>query len=635
MNQDPSAPRSVLWWCLSAILIAASIFHFYAAGYGVYAGTTQRSIHWMFMSVPLFFMYGAKGARARGERPTVIDVLWAAVSFVSGFYILWTWEEKAVSVEEIETIDLVLGIAMIAVSLESARRAVSVFLPATASLFLLYAYFGPYMPGVFAHKGYTIERIVEHLYIVTEGIYGIPMGISATFIAVFVLFGAFLNSFGAGTFFVDLSYSLAGRFRGGPAKTAVVASALMGTISGSPVANVVTTGSFTIPLMIKTGYRARVAGAIEACASTGGMFTPPVMGAGAFIMAEYLQTNYGSVALSAAVPAFLFYLSLLLLVDAEAAKTGMKRIPVSELSPALKTLLGGAHHLVPLLAIIVFIVLGYSPMKTAFWAIMLVVVFSFVRNPQRPGLRHFLVALEDGARSVMPIAAACASAGIIVGVVSLTGLGNTLSIVLIQFTGGYLIVALVFTMLAALVLGCGVPPTAVYVIMAALAVPSLIKFGMLPVSAHFFVFYFGCVGAITPPVALASYAAAGISKSSPVETGAAAFRFGLIGFIIPFVFAYSPALLAVGSWPEIIQASVTAVFGVIFFCAAIQGYLIYEIPLLSRLIFAVGAILLLKEGTWTDLAGLGVGGTAWAVVVMRKPTGGSLEAGPDSPRGFR
>ncbi|MEE9276394.1 MAG: TRAP transporter permease, partial [bacterium] len=562
MSQAPDAPRSLLSGVISAILIAASLFHFYAAGYGVYAGTTQRSIHWMFMSVPLFLLYGAGGARARGERPTFFDILWALASLVSGLYILLTWEEKAMSVEEISPVDLALGIAMIAVSLEAARRAVSIFLPATAFLFLLYAYFGPYMPGVFIHKGYSVERLVEHLYIVTEGIYGIPMGISATFIAVFVLFGAFLNGFGAGTFFVDISYAIAGRFRGGPAKTAVVSSALMGTISGSPVANVVTTGSFTIPLMIKTGYRAKIAGAIEACASTGGMFTPPVMGAGAFIMAEYLGITYGEVALSAAMPAFLFYFCLILLVDAEAAKAGMKPLPAADLPAPGRTLLRGGHHNAPLLAIIVFILLGYSPMKTAFWAILLVVVFAYLRNPERPRLRTFLQALEGGARSVLPIAAACASAGIIVGVVSLTGLGNTLSTVLIGFTGGYLFIALVFTMLAALVLGCGVPPTAVYVIMAALAVPALIKFGLPPVSAHFFVFYYGCIGAITPPVALASYAAAGISRTSPVETGSAAFRFGLIGFIVPYIFAYSPALLAVGSWREVLLASGTAILGV-------------------------------------------------------------------------
>lgn len=565
------------------------------------------------MSVPLFFIYGAGRLRSWGERPTLFDVLWALASLVSGLYILLTWKQKALSLEGREPTEIFFGIVMILVSLEAARRTVSIFLPATACLFLLYAYFGPQMPGVLIHKGYSVGRIVEHLYVVTEGIYGIPMGISSTFIAVFVLFGAFLSSFGAGTFFNDISHSIAGRFRGGPAKTAVVASCLMGTISGSPVANVVTTGSFTIPLMIKTGYRKVVAGAIEACASTGGLFTPPVMGAGAFIMAEYLQVGYGTVALSAAIPALLYYLFLLLIVDAEAAKAGLKGLPVADLPSFRKTFLKGGHHLLALLTIIVFIVLGYSPMKTAFWGIVFVVTSAFLRNPERPKIQTFLQALEDGARHTMPIAAACASAGIIVGVVSLTGLGSTLSTVLLDLSGGYKFVALVFTMVAALILGCGVPTAAVYIIMAALTVPSLVAFGFHPVSAHFFVFYFGCIGTITPPVALSSYAAAGISGASPVETGFVAFRFGLIAFILPYFFAYNPALLAVGSWQDVLLATVTAIMGVVFFSSAVQGYLGHPINIPGRLLFAAAGLPLLKPGLWTDLLGLALALVAWGI----------------------
>ncbi|OGL59572.1 MAG: hypothetical protein A3I72_03520 [Candidatus Tectomicrobia bacterium RIFCSPLOWO2_02_FULL_70_19] len=611
MDRASNEPRSSLERGIFAVLAAASLFHLYTAGYGVYAGTVQRSVHWMFMSVPLFLLYGVKGTRRRGEAPTLLDGLWALVSLASGLYILFTWEERALAIGGGGPVEQFFGVVMILVSLEAARRTVGIFLPATAFAFLLYAYLGPYMPGVFIHKGYSVERLVEHLYVVPEGIYGIPMAISSTYIAAFVLFGAFLNSFGAGDFFISISYSLAGRFRGGPAKTAVVASALMGTISGSAVANVVGTGTFTIPLMIKTGYRRVVAGAVEACASTGGMFTPPVMAAGAFIMAEYLEVDYGSVALSAALPAFLYYLCLMLIVDAEAAKSGLRGFPASELPPLGKTFMGGGHYLVALLAIIVFILQGYSPMKTAFWAILLVVASAVLRDPGRLRIPVFIEALEKGALQVVPIAAACASAGIIVGVVSLTGLGDTLSTVLLKLSGGYKIMALVFTMLAALVLGCGVPPTAVYVIMASLTVPTLVSFGLLPLSAHFFVFYFGCIAAITPPVALASYAAAGISGASPVETGFVAFRFGLIAFVVPYIFAYSPALLAVGSWQEVLLAAVTAIVGVVFFSAAVQGYLGGWLSLPARLIYGAAALLLLEPGLWTDLAGLILGLIAW------------------------
>lgn len=620
MDRAAKERRSPLDRGIFAILAAASLFHLYTAGFGVYAGTVQRSVHWMFMSVPLFLLYGARGARrSGGRRPTLLDGLWALASLASGLYILFTWEERALAIGGGGPVEHFSGVIMILVSLEAARRTVGIFLPATAFAFLLYAYFGPYMPGVLIHKGYSIERLVEHLYVVPEGIYGIPMAISSTYIAAFVLFGAFLNSFGAGGFFIDISYSLAGRFRGGPAKTAVVASALMGTISGSAVANVVGTGTFTIPLMIKTGYRRVVAGAVEACASTGGMFTPPVMAAGAFIMAEYLEVDYGAVALAAALPAFLYYLCLMLIVDAEAVKSGLRGFPASELPPLGKTFLGGGHYLVALLAIIVFILQGYSPMKTAFWAIILVVASAVLRDPGRLRIPAFIEALEDGALQAAPIAAACASAGIIVGVVSLTGLGDTLSTVLLKLSGGYKFMALVFTMLAALVLGCGVPPTAVYVIMASLTVPTLVSFGFLPLSAHFFVFFFGCIGAITPPVALASYAAAGISGASPVETGFVAFRFGLIAFVVPFIFAYSPALLAVGSWQEVLLAAVTATVGVVFFSAAIQGYLGGWLGLPARLIYGAAALLLLEPGLWTDLAGLVLGLIAWRLPARPAP----------------
>ena len=493
---------------------------------------------------------------------------------------------------------------MIVIALEAARRSVSQFLSLTSLAFLLYAFFGPWMPGLFIHKGYSIERVVRQLYVVPEGIYGIPMGISATFIAVFVLFGAFLEQFGAGKFFIEISYALAGRYRGGPAKTAVISSALMGTISGSPVANVVTTGTFTIPLMIRTGYTRVYAGAIEACASTGGMFTPPVMGAAAFIMAEYLEIGYGSVALSASLPAFLYYLCLMLLVDAEAQKLGLKGLPASDLPSLWPTLKDGAHHLLPLAVIIAYIFQGHSPMQAAFMAILMVTVLAFLRSSERIRVSQFFVALERGADAAVPIAAACAAAGIIVGMISLTGLGSTLSTMLVSFSGGSKFAALVLVMLVAIILGCGMPPAAVYIIMAALTVPSLTRLGFEPLSAHFFAFYFSCVGAITPPVALASYAAAGISGASPVQTGVAAFRMGLIAFIIPFMFAYSPALLGKGTPMEVIVAFTTAIAGVLCFSVAVHGHWRRPLSFSSRVLFVLAALALLKPGIWTDLIGI-------------------------------
>jgi len=665
----------IIGWVTRLILITTSVLALYWSGYSATSPMDQRVLHWLFMGVAAFLVFGARRKGAARKRPTAIDWVFAIAILVSSLYILFTWEEKADLVDDPTWVETLLGATMFIAAMEAARRAIGPILPAFSALFLLYASFGPWMPGMFKHKGYAVERIVRDLYVISEGLYGIPMYVSSSFIIMFVLFGAFLAASGGGKFFIDLSHAVAGRFRGGPAKTAVLSSGLMGMVSGSPVGNVVTTGTFTIPLMRRMGYSPLLAGAIEACASTGGMFTPPVMGAGAFIMAEYLGISYGQVAVAAAIPAFLFYLAVLLFVDIEAVKRGMKGLPSSELPSAKKVFAESGYLALPLVMLIVFIVLGYSPMLTAFWAIFMVFIFLMMnmdavkralrgwpdgnrptpgrmckdsaymvlpllgmaaaiaagadpsaaacwaaigimglgslRVPSRTRVVQVFRSLEDGARNTLPVAAACAAAGIIVGVIGLTGVGVKFSSVILSFSGDWVVIALVFAMLSALVLGCGMPPTAVYIILAALTVPPLLKIGIHPVAAHMFVFHFATIGAITPPVALAAYAAATISKGNPMKTGFMAFRVGLIAYIVPFMFAYSPALVAQGPLHSIALHLGTAILGVIAICAALQGFFLKPFRLWARGVFLLSGILLVKGGAWSDGIGIGIGLAAY------------------------
>lgn len=650
---------------VSLVFVAAALFHLYVAGFGAFSAMTVRTLHWTVLSVPLFLLYrGRRGSSRRA--PTPADLLWALAALTSGLYIFWIWPDRMFLLGRLTPLDFWLGLLMILVVLEAARRTLGVFLPLVSLAFLLYAYFGPYMPGWLAHKGYGLERIIQELYITTGGIYGIPIGVSATFIIVFVLFGSFLQRSGGGQFFINAAYALAGRYRGGPAKTAVVSSALFGMISGSPVANVVTTGTFTIPLMKRVGYPPVMAAAVEACASTGGMFTPPVMGAAAFIIADFLQVPYSRIVLAAAIPAFLFYLAVFHHVDIEAVKRGIRGLPKDELPDLRATLRRGAHLVIPVVALIVLLVLGYSPMKTAFWSIVLVVFVGLVRQETRMAPRAVLGALEAGAQNTLSVAAACACAGIIVGVVGLTGVGVKFSAVILRLVektavvvpllaqvgfspetaqaGAVLLAsltALALGAVAALVLGCGIPPTAVYIIMASLAIPAMatslegVKVANAPLAAHFFAFHFATIGAITPPVALAAYAAAALAEADPFRTGLRAFRIGLVAYIVPFMFAYSPALLFEGPLSSVVQAFATATAGVLCVTAATEGFLVRPVHPWGRPILLIAGLLLIKPGLWTDLAGIGLAGATilLTAVAARSRRRYAVPAGPGTAEG--
>lgn len=591
----------VVYICLSAIYI-------YTAGFGTFSDMIQRCLLMTLCGAMVFLVKPIQFGRDKRQNAVTkaLDWLLAAAFTVPGIYIMAVWKDRVFKTGPTPSMDIVMGSVLIVLLLAATYKASGWPLVITSVVFLAYAMLGPYLPAVIAHRGESWKRIVNFLYVTTEGIFGIPAGIGATYIVIFVIFGAFLEAFGAGQWFVDMAYAVTGRFRGGPAKTAVVSSALMGMISGSPAANVVTTGTFTIPLMKRTGYKPHEAGAVESVASTGGMFTPPVMGAAAFMMAEYLQITYLEVSASAIVPAALFYLSVMLVIDAIAVKSNLKGLPKSDLPNAGQIMRERGQLCIPIIFVIGAVMLGWSPMKAAFWAVVVVLVVAMVNKETRPTPRKILKALESGSRSVSNVIITCATAGIIVGVISMTGLGAKLSYTLISISGGNVYIAAVLSALITIILGCGMPPTPVYVILATVLVPPLTELGVVPIAAHMFIFIFSCIGALTPPVAITAYTAAAIAKADANKTGWTAFRFGLVAYIIPFIFLLSPAILMVGTPIEIALAAVTAVLGVFCLTGAVEGYIFMFWGPVPRVLLGVAALLMLKPGIATDLIGLGI-----------------------------
>ena len=439
----------------------------------------------------------------------------------------------------------------------------------------------------------------------TEGIFGIPLGVSSSFVYLFILFGAVLNKTGMGKFFIDLSLALAGHTTGGPAKVAVIASGLMGSISGSSVANVVTTGSFTIPLMKSIGYNKDFAGAVEAAASTGGQIMPPVMGAAAFVMSEFLNIPYIKIAIAAVIPAIIYYVAVMITVHLEACKYNLTGLPRERLPKAKLVLKEKGHLIIPLIVLIYLLVRGFTPLFSSFWAIVLSLAASMVKKETRLDLKGFLGAFEDGARGALGVAAACASAGMVVGVVTLTGFGLKIASSVVALGRGNVILTLFFTMIASILLGMGLPTTAKYIVLSIMAAPALIRLGVLPLAAHMFILYFGVIADLTPPVAVAAYAGAGIAGGNTMRTGFQAVRLAVAGFIIPFIFAINPALMGLeGTIFKTIQLSITSIAGVLSLGAATTGYLLVKTELYERILLFISAILLISPDTLTDSIGI-------------------------------
>jgi len=507
--------KSRLW--RTVILVTATgaaAFHLFAAGVSPFTALVQRPVHLAFMAVLGFLGMGLvasndEGKVDTGERsgPSWLGVLLAVLTVLVCVYLASQNQELVRRSGSPTSLDLIAGTLAILLVLELARRTTGWGLVAVCILALLYAVAGPYLPGFLAHRGYNATRIIEHLFLSTEGIWGVPLGVSADFVYLFVLFGAVLDAAGGGALLIALADKVAGRTRGGPAKTAAVASALMGSLSGSAVANVVTTGTFTIPLMKRAGFRPYFAGAIEAAASTGGQLMPPIMGAGAFILATWTNISYVRVASAAIIPAILYYVALLAAIHFRAGRVGLKPTEGGDTEPVFDRL----HLLLPLAAIVTLLAIGRSPMRAAFWGVASGLTLTFLRSATRLGMHDLRRILEGAGRGAVQVAAACAAAGVVVGVASLTGIGLRMSELIVTLSGGNLLAALVLTALGSVVLGMGLPTTAAYVVLAALGAPALVELGVPLLAAHLFIFYFGAISNVTPPVSLAAFAASGIA----------------------------------------------------------------------------------------------------------------------------
>jgi len=594
---------------VSAIAIVTSLFHYYTAGFGILPAVQQRAVHLIFVMILAFLLRPASKKLSRFHLPWY-DVILALAGIGVGAYLLVNFKALLFRAGMPTPLDIAVGILAIILVLEITRRTIGPELPIVAIVFLVYAYLGPYIPSPLGHRGYSINSIVEHIFLTTEGIFGTPLGVSSTFVFLFILYGAFLDKTGVGQFFIDLAFAATGHMRGGPAKTAVLASGLMGSISGSSVANTVTTGAFTIPAMKRVGYSADFAGAVEAAASTGGQIMPPVMGAAAFIMSEMTGIPYLQIIKAAAIPAILYYLAVGTMVHFEALKKGLVGLPKHLLPDAKDTLRRGWHLLIPLIAILYFLLAGRSPFKAAYYSINIAVVVAVVgallRKERPMGIKDILKALENGARGAVGVAAACACAGIIVGVVTLTGLGLRFSSLVVSIGAGNIMLTLFMTMVASLILGMGLPTTAKYIILATMAAPALVQLGVPLIAAHLFVLYFGVIADITPPVALAAYAGAGISGGNATKTGFIALKLALAGFLIPYMFAISPALLLVDvTWLEAVHNIVTASIGIVALAAGVQSYLLTDTRLIERALLFLSAFALIDPGPLTDIVGIG------------------------------
>lgn len=590
---------------VAAIAITFSVFQLYTAIFGVLDAQLQRAIHLGFGLALAYLLYPFRRAWTRDHYFHPIDIVFAVLGAATPAYLVIQYRELITRAGTVSPVDTVVGGLGILLVIEATRRVVGLPMVTVVLAFIAYAFLGPYMPGVLAHRGLTPEQLIGHLYFTTEGIFGIPLGVSSTFIFLFILFGAYLESTGLGKFFIDLANAVAGWASGGPAKVAVLSSGLMGTVSGSSVANVVGTGSLTIPMMKKLGYNANFAGAVEAAASTGGQLMPPVMGAAAFLMAEFVGVPYIDVVKAAAIPALLYFTGVWLGVHFEAKRKKLKGIPRAELPNPLTLLKERGHLAIPLIVIVYLLVSGYTPMRAALVAIFLSILCAMLRKSTRMKPIEIVYGLERGAKGVLGVLVACASAGIIIGVVTKTGIGLRLASGLIDLAGGMLLPAMFFTMITAIVLGMGVPTTANYVITSTIAAPALEQMGVPVLAAHMFVFYFGIIADVTPPVALAAYAGAGISGGNALKTGVHASKLAIAAFIIPYVFVLSPVLLMVDATPlALVSVTLTALLGMIAISSALCGFLADHCRPYERLLLIIAGLLMIKPGGITDLVGL-------------------------------
>lgn len=586
------------------IALAMSLFHIYVLLIRPIDPWYFRILHVVFAGILIFFLLpGWKSAPK--DRLHFVDYLFILLLIIPTLYVFFTFDDWIFRAGVMPTtFDFYMSIIFVLTVIEMTRRSTGLPLAILSGIVIVYAYFGNYMPGILYHRGYSWDRIFTFL-LSLDGILSIPVMASATYIFIFVIFGAFVEASGSGKFFVELARCAAGRFRGGPGKVSILSSAMIGTASGSSVANVVIDGVFNIPMMKNGGFKAHIAAAIEAMNSNGGQIVPPVMGAGAFLMAELLGVPYSKVALAAVIPAIMYFTAAYWMIDFYAASAGLQGLRKEQLPIFRKIIWEKGYLLLSLFVLAIsLMIFFYSPSRSAMLAILTIIIVSWTRKDTRLGFKNIIQTLINGAKTSIEIAATCAAAGIIVGVLTQTGLGLKFAMIVITYSGGNLILALIFTMGIAIILGMGMPTTAAYAVSATMLAPALIQLGVPPIAAHLFIFYFACISSLTPPVALAAFAAAAISKSGPWLVGWHSMRFALAGFIIPYMFVYGPAMVLIGTPIEITSTLLTGLIGTLSLSASVQGWLLVRANYIERGILFFAALCLIKPGYVTDIIGI-------------------------------
>lgn len=621
---------------ISAILVAMSVYHFYASGFALIRELLHRGIHLSFVLGLVFLLFGFKKydpenlpskAWYRFDGVELLDIVFAVLAVGAALYLpLLPPEILAERVGNPSQSDVFMGTALLILTLEATRRSVGPTLPIIALVFILFALFGPYAPGALKHGGTSWLGLINHLYMTNQGIYGIAIGVMAQYVFLFILFGVLATRIGLGQLFIDMAMVIAGRYSGGPAKVAIFSSAFMGTISGSSIANTVTTGALTIPAMKRVGYPAHFAAAVEATASTGGQITPPILGAAAFIMVEYLEIPLRDILAAALFPALLHYFGIFIMVHLEAKKLGLRGLSADELPKAAVVLKQHWLSIIPLVILVYMILTGRTPDFAAVYGIIACVVVGFLNPVNRLTIKDLWGALAFGAKNTLAVGAAAATVGVVVGVVTLTGVGFRLGYVVVQtatdlgetvgsiwplayftVTQWALFFSLVLIAFSCIIMGAGIPTTATYIILVAVAAPALAQLQVEPIVAHFFVFYYGVLADITPPVALAAYAAAGIAGSNPFKTGNTAFRLGIAKALVPFVFVYSPALLLVANgftWAAFIITLIGAMLGIAAMGVAFSGYLFAPLKTAERWYVGLASFFFIAPGLIT--MGIGI-----------------------------
>lgn len=615
--ESASGTRNLTGWVryvFMTIAIIGALFHLYILNLNPIDPWVFRSTHLVFGTVLGFMLY--PGWRSKSNKIPLIDWILIIISIYIGYYIYANLDQIVFRFGVVPTdMDFYVALAGLLLVIEFTRRTSGWTLPILAFVFIAYVFLGPYLPGILNHNGYSLERFVTYVYGL-DGVFGVTTDVSSKYIILFIIFGAFLQMSGVGQYFMKVAFAVAGGLRGGPAKVAVFSSALMGMINGTSAGNVVATGSLTIPLMKKTGYPARFAAATEATASSGGQLLPPIMGAGAFLMAEITGIKYSEIIIAAAIPAILYFTSVYFMVDFQAVKSGLVGLSRKQL-PSFNEIGRHVYLFIPVLLLIIMLVQGRSVIFAGTVGIISSFVISLFSKETRMGLKKILLALELGMKNALQLIAIVACAGIIVGVIALTGVGQRFSSLLLSIADDNMLLALIFAMAIAIILGMGMPTTAAYAVAASAVAPGLINMGLDPLTAHLFVFYFAVISAITPPVALAAFAAAGISGTDPMKTGFKAFQLGLAAFIVPFMFFYSPELLLeAGNTVTIALAVITALLGVYLLAAAVQGWFFGKsAKWYSRILLLAAALLFMISGVVTDFIGLAV---VAAVIVIQK-----------------